>query len=105
MQFFRAVEDGAFCFKRCPSVFFDLECYLNTTSIVSYHFLSLPTIPELDRSLTLFTLDSSSDTVYPNVIFEIISGNDDGYFELSKEGLYRGKHSVGEGPHMYVYMY
>ena len=41
--------------------------------------------------IPLFTLDSSTDTVYPNVRFEVTAGNEGGIFQLTKDGLYKGK--------------
>lgn len=86
-----AVDDGAFCFKRCPGYPFELDCFLNSTNVISYHFLTLPTITKMTNgSLTLFSLDSSSTTFYPNVKFEITDGNNEGLFSIIQEELYKG---------------
>ena len=86
-----AVEDGVFCFKKCPSQPFDLDCFLNSTHVVSYHYVTLPTINELlNGSITLFSFDSSTNTYYPNVVFQIIDGNEEGLFSVTQENLYRG---------------
>ncbi|XP_067952046.1 fibulin-1-like isoform X2 [Watersipora subatra] len=85
-------QDGVICYKNCPiTPSTSPECFLNTTSIISYHFLQLPTITDSEvLPMDLFTLTSSSNIFYPNVIFRISSGNWSGKFKLIRKDLYTG---------------
>jgi len=61
----------------------DIECLLNKTKSVQWEFIALPTIPFLEQPVTLMQLRSVGSSVFPDIRFMIISGNEDELFEVT----------------------
>ena len=64
----------------------DIDCLLNKTKSVQWEFIALPTIPYVEQPITLMQLRSVGSSVFPNISFLIISGNDDGIFDVTDHG-------------------
>ncbi|KAI0214405.1 hypothetical protein LSAT2_000501 [Lamellibrachia satsuma] len=88
----------------------DIDCLLNKTKSIQWEFIALPTIPYLNLPVTLLQLRSVGSSVYPDIRFMIISGNDDGFFEVTNhhsKGYEAGRLLLMKpifGPATYMFM-
>ncbi|XP_071961585.1 uncharacterized protein [Antedon mediterranea] len=70
----------------CPQG--DVSCLLNKTSVISYNYLALPSIPALrpGNQIRLISMQPTSLSSTSSVFYQIVSGNDQRYFAVIKAG-------------------
>ncbi|XP_033115260.1 fibulin-1-like [Anneissia japonica] len=70
----------------CPQG--DVSCLLNKTSVISYNYLALPSIPALrpGNQIRLISMQPTSLSSTSAVYYQILSGNEHTYFAVIKAG-------------------
>ena len=83
-------DGGALCSKlECQA--HDIDCLMNKTKSIQYQFISLPTYRNVPSPVVLLNVQTVGYSVFPNLRFSIVSGNDRGQFDVTKTGNDRGK--------------
>ncbi len=62
----------------------DIECLLNNTKSIQWQHIALPVIQRVDEPMVLLNVQTVGYSVYPNLMFSIVSGNEDGLFDVVK---------------------
>ena len=75
----------------------DIECLLNKTKSIQWQNVAIPSTPYLNKPMVLLHVQTVGYSIYPNVIFNIVSGNSMGLFDVMKSngnGGAKGENNV-----------
>ena len=87
---FRHTDESSVTCQRAPCPAADVDCLLNTTRTIKWLHLALPNLSRLQEPLSLVTMATKASAFVTSVGFVILSGNEDGQFEVHTESAETG---------------
>ena len=85
--FFSSRDDSSVVCQKLQCRSGDIECLLNETKSIQWQFVSLPSVSYLKEPVTLVHVQTIGYSVYPNLHFQIISGNELSNFRVEKSNV------------------